>query len=83
MKISQIRKRRSARRSNFCVFVYTCFRNIFTFVKNNSKVKGLKIFRHEFLYTAHVDDTNFFLKDRKSIIVLINEYLFKFLRIKK
>ena len=28
-KIFQIRKRRSTRRSDFYVFVYTCFRNIF------------------------------------------------------
>ena len=29
----------------------------FIFVKNNPKVKGMKIFRHEFLYTAYADDT--------------------------
>ena len=46
----------------------------FIFVKNNPKVKGLKIFRHEFLYIAYADDTTFFLKDRKSIIELINEF---------
>ena len=68
----------STRRSNFCVFAYTCFRNSFTFVKNKSKVEGLKIFGHDILYTAHADDSNFFLKDRKSIIELINEYLSKF-----
>ena len=46
----------------------------FLFPKNNPKVKGLKIFRHEFLYTAYADDTTFFLKakDKKSIIELIN-----------
>ena len=43
------------------------------FVKNNPKVKGLNIFKHEFLYTAYADDTTFFLKDRNSIIELMNE----------
>ena len=38
----------------------------FIFVKNNSKVKGLNIFKHEFLYTAYADDTTFFLKNRNS-----------------
>ena len=35
----------------------------FIFVKNNPKVKGLNMFKHEFLYTAYADDTTFFLKD--------------------
>ena len=43
------------------------------FVKNNPKVKGLNMFKHEFLYTAYADDTTFFLKDRNSIIELMNE----------
>ena len=45
----------------------------FIFVKNNPKVKGWNIFKHEFLYTAYADDTTFFLKDRNSIIELMNE----------
>ena len=45
----------------------------FTFVKNNPKVKGLNVFKHEFLYTANVDDTTFFLQGRKSITELMNE----------
>ena len=45
----------------------------FILVKNNTKVKGLNIFKHEFLYTAFADDTTFFLKDRISIIELTNE----------
>ena len=40
----------------------------FIFVKNDHKVKGLNIFKHEFLYTSYADDFAFFLKDRKSII---------------
>ena len=42
-------------------------------VKNDPKVKGLSIIKHEVLYTAYVDDTTFFLKDRKPIIELMNE----------
>ena len=45
----------------------------FIFVKNNPKVKGLNIFKHEFLYTAYADDTTFFLKDRNSMTELMNE----------
>ena len=45
----------------------------FIFVKNNPKVKGLNMFKHEFLYTAYADDTTFFLKDRNSIIELMSE----------
>ena len=52
------------------VFVLEIF---FIFVKNNPKVKGLNFFKHEFLYTAYADDTTFFLKDRNSIIELMNE----------
>ena len=36
------------------------------------KVKGLNIFQHKFLFTVYVDDTTFFLKDRNSIVELIN-----------
>ena len=45
----------------------------FIFVKNNPKVKSLNFFKHEFLYTVYADDTTFFLKDRNSIIELMNE----------
>ena len=45
----------------------------FTSIKNNPKVTGLKISRHEFLYTAYADDTTFFFKDSKSVIELMNE----------
>ena len=45
----------------------------FIFVKSNPEVKGLNIFKHEFLYTAYADDTTSFLKDRNSIIELMNE----------
>ena len=57
------------------------------FVKNNPKIKGLNIFKHEFLYTAYVDGTTFFLKDRNSIIELMNAlntfYNFSVLKLNK
>ena len=46
---------------------------VFIFFKNNPKVKGLNIFKHEFLYTAYRDDTTFFLKHRSFVIELMNE----------
>ena len=42
-------------------------------MKNNPKVKGLNIFKYEFLFTAYADCTTFFLKDRNSIIELMSE----------
>ena len=35
----------------------------FTLAKNNPKVKGLNIFKNEFLYTVYANETTFFLKD--------------------
>ena len=61
--------------SDICVFVHNSIvlEIFFIFVKNKPKVKGLNIFKHEFLYTAYADDTTFFLKDRNSIIELMHE----------
>ena len=46
----------------------------FIFVKNNRKVKDLHTlnYKHECLHTAYAGDTTFVLKDRKSIIELMN-----------
>ena len=49
----------------------------FIFVKNDHKAKGLNIFKHEFLYISYADDFAFFLKDRKSIVELMNELNFQ------
>ena len=54
-------------------FLILALKILFIFVNNSPKVKVLKIFKHEFLYTAYADDTTFFLKDRKSITELMNE----------
>ena len=35
-------------------------------------LNGLNIFDKTFLYTAYADDTTFFLKDKKSVIDLMN-----------
>ena len=43
------------------------------FVKNNPKVKGLNMFKHEILCNTSTDDTTFFLKDRNSIIELMHD----------
>ena len=45
----------------------------FMFVKNNPKVKGSNIFKHEFLYTAYADYITFFLKERNPKIELMNK----------
>ena len=46
----------------------------FVFIKNNPNVKGLNIFKHEFLYTACANDTTFFLKNAKSLIDLMSVF---------
>ena len=42
----------------------------FIFAKNDPKVKGLNIFKHEFLYAAYVSDTTFFHSSIKFYIIL-------------
>ena len=40
--------------------------------KSNKNIKGLNIFDHEVLYTAYVDNTTFFLKDRNLVFETLN-----------
>ena len=82
--ISQIKKKCPTRRFDICTFLYTCFTNIFIFIKNHPFIKGLNNFKHELLYTAYANDATFFLKDRKSIIESMNKFntFLKTLRIK-
>ena len=45
----------------------------FIFFKNNLKVKSLNIFKYKIFIYRLCRDTNFFFKNRKSIIELMNE----------
>ena len=45
---------------------------LFLFTKESKKINGLNIFDKTFLYTAYADDPTFILKDKKSVIKLMN-----------
>ena len=45
---------------------------MFNLIKQNKDIHGLTFFGHTFLYTAYVDDTTFFLKDKESVIKVMN-----------
>ena len=47
---------------------------MFILIKTNKRVKGINIFVHTYLYSAYADDTNFFLRDKRSIKELINTF---------
>ena len=47
---------------------------VFNLIKENKDIHGLTFFDHTFLYTAYVDDTTFFLKDKESVKELINVF---------
>ena len=47
---------------------------MFNLIKQNKDIHSLKFFYHTFLYTAYVDDTNFFLKDKESVKKVINVF---------
>ena len=47
---------------------------LFISIKNNQNIKGLEIFKHEFLYTAYANDSTFFLKNIKSVKELIKSF---------
>ena len=44
----------------------------FILIKTNNDIQGIEIFNHEFLYTAHADDTTFFVKDLNSVKVILS-----------
>ena len=51
---------------------------LFILAKSNSNISGLRIFQHDYLYTAYADDTTFFLKDMnsvKNVFSLIDNFL--------
>ena len=43
-------------------------------IKANKNLHALKMFDHEYLYTAYVDDTTFFLQDISSIKVVLKDF---------
>ena len=45
---------------------------VFLFTKESKKINDLNIFDKTFLYTAYADNTTFFLKDKKSVVELMN-----------
>ena len=47
---------------------------LFILIKNNSCIKGLKIFDHIFLYSAYADDTTFFVKNVGSVEEIIKVF---------
>ena len=47
---------------------------LFELIKNNDDIRGITIFNHACLYTAFVDDSNFFLNDLISVKNLIDAF---------
>ena len=47
---------------------------VFLFPKESKNINGLDIFDKMFLYTAYADDTTFFLKDKTSVVELMNTF---------
>ena len=47
---------------------------LFIFIKRKETIKGTKIFKYGFLYTAYADDSTFFLRDILSVKELINSF---------
>ena len=45
---------------------------MFNLIKQNKDIHGLSFFDHTVLYTAHADDTTFFLKGKESVKKVIN-----------
>ena len=54
---------------------------LFILSKSNKNIHGIKIFKQEYLYTAHGDKTTFFLKDISSVKIVFSfvDSFFKFL----
>ena len=47
---------------------------VFLMIKNNDRVKGLELFNDTFLYTTYADDTTFFLKNKGSVLEVMNTF---------
>ena len=56
------------------VYLFIIAMEIFLIIiKTNKNIQGLKIFGHEYSYTAYADDTTFFLEDIISIKVVLKD----------
>ena len=44
---------------------------VFAVIKSNQNIDKLRIFEHDFLYTAYADDTIFFVKNQTSVIEIL------------
>ena len=75
-KTKYLKLERAAQQGDpFSAYLFILLLEIFfVFIKNNPNVKGLNIFKHEFLYTACANDTTFFLKNAKSLIDLMSVF---------
>ena len=47
---------------------------VFTVIKSNQNIDKLRIFEHEFLYTAYVDDPTFSVKNQTSVIKILKVF---------
>ena len=52
--------------------IILCLEILFMLIKDNKHIKGIKMFENTFLYTACLDDSTFFLKDKNSVKKLLN-----------
>ena len=43
-------------------------------IKTNQNIKPLNIFGHDFLYTTYADNTTFFIRNKNSVIELLNVF---------
>ena len=51
-----------------------CLETLFLKIKQDSRIKGIEIVDHCFLYSAFADDTTFFIKDKFSIQYLVDNF---------
>ena len=47
---------------------------VFAVIKSNQNIDKLKLFEHDFLYTAHTDDITFFIKNKTSVIGILKVF---------
>ena len=47
---------------------------LFSFIKNDSSMKGMEVFDYVFLYMVYANDSTFFLKDLASVKKLLHTF---------